>query len=278
MVKKLVPPPLKAPAKTAIRRWSNLLSSISRHSSYIKAKAWEQAGLACLFPKLRRPFNPIFRHIRCRLGLFEDEFMEVPSYNQISCSDSEIEEKEISMEKQIPHLKIINLQVRTKDDCFPDKPKVMFGARILIKLMDDLPCNDPKFKSSCQELFEQNQVIFTEDCVDARCRGNNDDSFRPCFECHTTDPRKSFGWGGNNPAWSILQQRYEGDRFRATKRKSRIICSKTAKSGHSCRIRTSRAIELRATSYIRVLQFIQKEQYLTKQDIDIFQYFQSYIP
>ena len=111
-----------------------------------------------------------------------------------------------------------------------------------------------------------------------RCRGNTDDTFRPCFECHTTDPRKSFGWGGDNPAWNILQQRYERDRFRATKRKSRIICSKTAKNGHSCRIRTSRAIEFRAVSYIRVLRFIQKEQYLTKEDIDIFQYFQSYIP
>ena len=94
--------------------------------------------------------------------------MEVPSYNQISCSESKIEEKEITMEKQIPDLKIINLQVRTKDDCFPGKPKVMFGARILIKLMDDLPCNDPQFESSCQELFEQNQVIFTEDCIDSR--------------------------------------------------------------------------------------------------------------
>ena len=168
MVKKLVPSPLKAPAKTAIRRWSNLLSKISTRSSFIKAKAWEQAGLACLFPKLRRPFNPIFQNIRCWLGLFEDEFMEVPLYNQISCSESKIEEKEITMEKQIPHLKIINLQVRKKDDCFPDKPKVMFGARILIKLMDDLPCNDPKFESSCQELFEQNQVIFMEDCIDSR--------------------------------------------------------------------------------------------------------------
>lgn len=168
MVKKLVPPPLKAPAKTAIRRWSNLLSTISTRSSFIKAKAWEQASLACLFPKLRRPFNPIFQQIRCWLGLFEDKFMEVPLYNQISCSESKIEDKEITMERQIPDLKIINLRVRTNDDCFPDKPKAMFGARILIKLVDDLPCTDPRFESSCQELFEQNQVIFTEDCVDSR--------------------------------------------------------------------------------------------------------------
>ena len=167
-VKHVAPSQLKSPAETAIRRWSTLLSSVSKRSSLIKAKAWQYVGLACLFPKLFRPFNPIFQQIRCKLGLKEDEFMEAPSYDTISCSDSNIEEKEITMEKEIPDLKTVNFQVRTYSDCFPDEAKVMFGARILIKLVDDLPCNDPKFESKCQELFEQQQVIFAEDCADPR--------------------------------------------------------------------------------------------------------------
>ena len=167
-VKNVAPPLLKSPAESAIRRWSTLLSSLLKRSSLMKAKAWQHAGLACLFPKLFRPFNPIFKQIRCKLGLKEDEFMETPSYNTILCSDSNIEEKEITMEKEIPDLKTVNFQVRTYSDCFPDEAKVMFGARILIKLVDDLPCNDPKFESKCQELFEQQQVIFAEDCADPR--------------------------------------------------------------------------------------------------------------
>ena len=167
-VNNVAPPLLQSPAETAIRRWSTLLSSVSKRSSLMRAKAWQQAGLACLFPKLFRPFNPIFQQIRCKLGLKEDEFMEAPSYNTISCSDSNIEEKEITMEKEIPDLKTVNFQVRTNNNCFPDKARVMFGARILVKLVEDLPCNDPKFESKCQELFEQKQIIFAEHCADPR--------------------------------------------------------------------------------------------------------------
>ena len=94
--------------------------------------------------------------------------MEVPSYNTISCSESNIEEKRITMEKEISDLKTVNFQVRTKNDCFPDEAKVMFVARILVKLVDDLPCNDPNFESKCQELFEQKQAIFVEHCADPR--------------------------------------------------------------------------------------------------------------
>ena len=167
-VNNVAPPLLQSPAETAIRRWSTLLSSVSKRSSLMRAKAWQQAGLACLFPKLFRPFNPIFQQIRCKLGLKEDEFMETPSYNTILCSDSNIEEKEITMEKEIPDLKTVNFQVRTNNDCFPDEARVMFGARILVKLVEDLPCNDPKFESKCQELFEQKQIIFAEHCADPR--------------------------------------------------------------------------------------------------------------
>ena len=167
-VKNIAPPLLKSPAETAIRRWSTLLSSVSKRSSLMRAKAWQKAGLACLFPKLFHPFNPIFQQIRCKIGLKEDEFMEVPSYNTISCSESNIEEKRITMEKEISDLKTVNFQVRTKNDCFPDEAKVMFVARILVKLVDDLPCNDPNFESKCQELFEQKQAIFVEHCADPR--------------------------------------------------------------------------------------------------------------
>ena len=108
-----------------------------------------------------------------------------------------------------------------------------------------------------------------------RCRGYSDDPFRPCFEKHTTKPRRTFDSKVYNPSWSILEQIYNqnGERFRVTQPRSRIICNQSAKSGLSCRIRTSRAIEFRSFSYLRILRFIQKEQYLTKEDVDIFQYF-----
>ena len=159
-----IPSRLHPPLHTAFSRWSNVFIMVS----LFKARIWESAGLACLIPKLRRPFEPFFDWFRCKLGLAEDEFMEAPPCNVTACDNPEIEEREITMGKGIPELEFMNLKVQTKDDCFPEMTKVVYGARVLAKSVDDSSCDDPKYGSLCQELFNEGRVIIEEDCTTPR--------------------------------------------------------------------------------------------------------------
>ena len=163
-VQEHVPPRLRAPLFTAYERWSNVFSLMS----LFKARVWESAGLACLIPKLRRPFEPFFDWVRCKLGLAEDEFMEAPPCNVTLCTNPEIEEREITMERDIPDLEIMNLKVQTKDDCFADMTKVVYGARVLVKSIDDVSCSDPNYEPLCQEAFEEDRVVMEDECTTPR--------------------------------------------------------------------------------------------------------------
>ena len=167
-VQEFVPSKIKPLLMKAVQRWSGLFNDITTLASLTKTKAFEDAGLACLLPKLRRPFEPILEHFRCKLGLVEDDFMEAPPCNPIICNKTETEEREITMGKDIPDMDLLKLKVQTKDECFPGMTKVVYGARVLVKSVDDLPCSDPKFDGVCQELFEKNQIIIEENCLSAR--------------------------------------------------------------------------------------------------------------
>ena len=52
----------------------------------------------------------------------------------------------------------------TLDDCFADMTKVEYGSRILAKLVDDMPCHDPKYNATCEELMEEKRMISEDDC------------------------------------------------------------------------------------------------------------------
>ena len=71
-------------------------------------------------------------------------------------------------------------------------------------------------------------------------------------------------------------ERQGGERFKATRISSRLICPRGSRmNGLGCRIRASRAIEIRQLSYLRVLQFIQSEQYLSGDDLEIIRFLQT---
>jgi hypothetical protein len=54
--------------------------------------------------------------------------------------------------------------VSTMDECFEDMEKVTYGSRILAKLVDDQPCDDPRYAAMCQEEMTKNRIILEEDC------------------------------------------------------------------------------------------------------------------
>ena len=133
-----------------------------------KAAAVDKARLSCLIPTLRRPFEPILEHFRCKLGISEDPYMEAPPCDPTICSSSEVEEREITMSKPIPSMVVMNVSIETIDDCFNDMTKLVYGSRVLIKAVDDESCEDPRYSDTCKELLEEDKVIMEDSCTSPR--------------------------------------------------------------------------------------------------------------
>ena len=71
-------------------------------------------------------------------------------------------------------------------------------------------------------------------------------------------------------------ERQSGESFRATQQRMRLICPRGSRTnGAGCRIRASRAIEIRQLPYRRIQKFIQAEEYLSGDDIEILRFFQT---
>ena len=111
-----------------------------------------------------------------------------------------------------------------------------------------------------------------------RCVNVTDDPFRPCFGCETAAPRNSdernenfFDFEDDSFEYVDRQTR---EVFRVTSQRRRLICRRSATAGRQCVIRVSRAVELRSRNYIQALRFIQAEQYLSEDDVDILRFFQ----
>ena len=151
-----------------LNRFSKITTTISNVQSKIsdlKSKTFQKLGLSCLFPKLLRPIEPFIQKLKCTLGLNDDRFMDTPPCNSDSCLNPIIENKMITRDRGLPNLDfMIEDTISTMDECFEDMEKVMYGSRILAKLVDDQPCDDPRFKSMCEEAMNMNRIIFEEDC------------------------------------------------------------------------------------------------------------------
>ena len=65
-------------------------------------------------------------------------------------------------------------------------------------------------------------------------------------------------------------ERQSGESFKVTNQSRRLICRRGARN---CRLRVTRSIELRQRTYGRALQFVQSEQYLSLDDMDLIKYF-----
>ena len=66
--------------------------------------------------------------------------------------------------------------------------------------------------------------------------------------------------------------RQTGEMFQATSQSRRVICGMGPNGGQRCRLRIDRAMQFRRVSYGRAIQFIQSEQYLGNDDVDIIRY------
>ena len=99
-----------------------------------------------MIPKLGRPFEPILEHFRCKLGISEDEYMEVPPCDSTICSASEIEDRERTMTKPIPSMVLMNISMETIDDFFQDMTKVQYGVNAVINVLDGDSCDDPRLQ------------------------------------------------------------------------------------------------------------------------------------
>ena len=102
------------------------------------------------------------------------------------------------------------------------------------------------------------------------CTGEFDDPYRPCFGCEGFDARRAFGSDYYNDIEINFTSRQTNENYQATRQSKRVIC----RDGRSnCRLRVSRGVELRQKNYPRALEFVQSEQYLSQEDLDILRSF-----
>ena len=141
------------------------IKKIHSNVGMLKTKMLDFLGLQCLFPRLIKPFSPLLKYVRCLIGLnFDDGFMTVPSCEEMICSTQETEEREITHRLEIPHMETAVLSIRTMDSCFHGMKRIDYGTRILVTLVDDQPCDNPRFLDECKELMEQDRVVTEDEC------------------------------------------------------------------------------------------------------------------
>ena len=141
------------------------ITKISSRISSVKSDIMDQVRLSCLFPRMLRPFEPIFEYTRCKLGLKDDGFMETPLCNATLCREPSIEDRHITRDMGIPNFDfMMEGKVSTLDDCFSNMEKIDYGASVIAKLVDDQSCDDPKFSHICEEAMQQNRTVLEESC------------------------------------------------------------------------------------------------------------------
>ena len=132
--------------------------------STLKMMIYDRLRIACLFPRIIKPFEPILKYTRCKLGLDNDEFMEAAKCNTMTCQAS-LEEKTITHDLGPAPMKMMNLGVQTMADCFGEMRPVRYGARVLAKIVNDKPCDDPRYQAMCKDAMEKGRIVEEEKCT-----------------------------------------------------------------------------------------------------------------
>ena len=111
------------------------------------------------------------------------------------------------------------------------------------------------------------------------CIDPEDDIFTPCFGCYASQRdivQTNFDHDGNFHSngysdFGFSIDRQTGESFNATRQSRRLICRRGIQGlrGRFCRLRIDRMMEIRARSYMRAYQFLQDEEYLSEEDINI---------
>ena len=142
-----------------------LITNVQSKISGLQSSAFQKLGIACLFPKLLRPFNPLIERVKCKLGLNDDGFMDTPPCNATACLNPVLEEREITRDLGLENLDfMVEDTVSTMDQCFDDMEEVTYGSRIIAKLVDDQSCDDPRYESICRDAMASDRVINEDDC------------------------------------------------------------------------------------------------------------------
>ena len=158
-------------AKRRLATVLNKLSIVTKPISTLKSKLYQKLGLSCLFSKFLRPYQPVIQRVLCKVGLEEDDnqgFIEIENSecnSEKMCKEKSFEDKVITRSYGfLSSYSSSQNQVDTYDDCFQDKEKITYGARVIAKLVNDSSCDDPRYRGICQELSIQNKIIFEDDC------------------------------------------------------------------------------------------------------------------
>ena len=109
----------------------------------------------------------------------------------------------------------------------------------------------------------------------SRCVLPSDDPFTSCFGCEseiTIKIVKQKRYDYRYQEFDNFIDRQSGEVFQATAQNRRVICVTGETGRRRCRLRIDRAMQLRGVSYGRALQFIQSEQYLGEDDVDVFKF------
>jgi hypothetical protein len=160
-----ISPVVTSPLEHLTSRIKDRISSITSIASSAQSKIYETLHLQCLYPRIMRPFEPIFKYLRCKIGIKEDDFMETPSCDSTACMKPEIEDRTITRDLGIPNLDfMIDGKVSTMDDCFADMKKTTYGVRVLAKLVEDVDCDDARYSSICKEVMDENRIINEDSC------------------------------------------------------------------------------------------------------------------
>ena len=109
-----------------------------------------------------------------------------------------------------------------------------------------------------------------------RCVHPSDDPFRACFGCENAAAKTSYDHYGNYypdgyQDYNNYIERQTGERFHVTRQSSRVVCRREC-GRRKCKLRTDRAMQVRQVTYGKANQFIQSEQYLSADDLDIIRY------
>ena len=156
--------PLIIKVKKGVENIEKRVSNIQEKMATAKMTIIDKLRIGCLFPRMIRPFEPIFKYVRCKLGLDEDQFMEAAKCNAMKCNAS-LEEKTISHDIGPAPMKMMNLGVQTMADCFGEMKQMKYGARVLAKIVNDEPCDDPKYQAVCKEVIDEGRIVREERCT-----------------------------------------------------------------------------------------------------------------
>ena len=145
------------------KKASRLLEKVHASIGRTKMRVANKFGIGCLVPKITRSFEPMFRYLRCKLGIKDDDYMDAAQCNVVRCEESISEEKVITNSRPTT-LRMMNLDVQTTSECFKDVREVKYGARVLAKLIRDASCDDPEYQQICQDLLNENRIIKEDGC------------------------------------------------------------------------------------------------------------------